>query len=543
MFCSRKAGAMLVQLRRLPAFNPALAFLYQTRTITENSTSRGEPDSDEKSFKPSIRPGVKKIFSRGQNFTEEELADVQRHAEELAQLAQRQDRTPQLESSIESSRVGMHEISVKNLPTELFQTELQVKAFTDHERRTFDKLLGPSPTIKPSRTSTSEDVDRIRRHNELYQKIFYQKRSRLASEEHEEAEEDEESEGAGFEIPWEKIDKARSSERVPESQSELRIGVDGWAAGTKGAQDLDLTVSKEKVIKVHDVTVYSAPVSDEVERVQEYQTISKSIGLTETDLEIYEVLREEVFPLMHRLLRSKDDDVRDKKKQAKKKPQRADARLMPLRRDFIWSDLTKERPLALEPLPDDLKAKASHGVPSKTELDIARKIYGPLMELAVHRLLTVFRSPGGILGLYSKICKLGVLSRVLGLSTTVYNALIQVHGIWYHDLASVDETLAQMESQGFDFDCTTLALLERIVADAEWEVDQLRLAKRDWSDSKPRVGGLRLSGLLGWESVARVTAWRDKIARETRRVESTAPKQEEEAERSNDEETESPVTN
>lgn len=172
----------------------------------------------------------------------------------------------------------------------------------------------------------------------------------------------------------------------------------------------------------------------------------------ETDVELWSILETEVFPLIAKLGLGEVNEeppiapILPTKKKASKKGKKSK------------KTTNVEEPPAKPVVFKNLEAEAGIS---------ALELYGPLypsyLLLALRLLDRSFISPSPLtLVILPKIKSLGLISRVLGATTQLYNELINIYFHRRDDFTGVRDLLAEMEASGLAWDEETLQLIKEI---------------------------------------------------------------------------------
>ena len=155
----------------------------------------------------------------------------------------------------------------------------------------------------------------------------------------------------------------------------------------------------------------------------------------QTDFELWDVLEEEVFPIVKRL------DVDGQEKQLKKKKLRGKKALAKTNAD----------------------AKENVAQHSQLAMDIHGRLYSSYLITAVQLMDQSFARPSPLaLNILPRVKELGLTSYVLGASTPFYNALAEVYWRRYGNGEAVLSLLKEMRHAGLQFDGQTLAIVDAI---------------------------------------------------------------------------------
>lgn len=195
-----------------------------------------------------------------------------------------------------------------------------------------------------------------------------------------------------------------------------------------GQQDdpVDAVHTEERLAKV---------VETEAHRRAEWLRIREQMDAARTDVELWEVMERELFPLVERL--GLMDAEAELQPSPKVKPKRG------------------RKP----------KSSTPEIEPVKSSLD--PEVYGPIYPMLLLESLKLFdtkfsRSSPYVFHVLPRVKQLGLLSYVLGVSTTFYNQLITT--IWnrYGDAAAVLNLLEEMRHAGLNLDENTKIVLQQI---------------------------------------------------------------------------------
>ncbi|KAI9745936.1 MAG: hypothetical protein M1818_000617 [Claussenomyces sp. TS43310] len=192
----------------------------------------------------------------------------------------------------------------------------------------------------------------------------------------------------------------------------------------------------------------SSTASDELEslREPERERVEGLLRSASTDMELWQVLESEVFPMIHRL--GLDEKSSTKPEASKKRTKRKKQALSAADEESSSEvDLNKAEPQ------------------EEAQLDLA--VHGPLypsyLLLALRLLDREFTKPSPlVLNVLPRIKSLGIISHVLGASTAFYNELLRIHWYRYDDFGGISQLLTEMDQAGLDFDADTLSIVKEI---------------------------------------------------------------------------------
>jgi len=182
-----------------------------------------------------------------------------------------------------------------------------------------------------------------------------------------------------------------------------------------------------------------------------------------TDFELWSVMEKEVFPLIEKLGLGdiRDDEAGKPTKAPSKAKRKRKSKIAVVDTDENETEVSEAEVKAPEAeLPEALKTK--DGIS-------ALALYGPLypshLLLGLRLLDRSFAKPSLLtLSVLPKIKSLGLLSHVLGGSTSLYNELIFIHWHQRDDFLGVLSLLSEMEQSGLDWDDQTLNIITKIDA-------------------------------------------------------------------------------
>lgn len=217
----------------------------------------------------------------------------------------------------------------------------------------------------------------------------------------------------------------------------------------------------------------------EAKRLPERQRVERAITEAKTDHELWAVLEREVFTFPARFgLASTPEPVptlaapKPKGRKTKKQIQAEAAALAQSETDTISTE-TPEASLDSDKIPiDDVNldnddTSSPEAPPPVSSERMSLYIYGPLypayLLLALRRLDTAFRLPSPyVFNLLPRIKELGLESYVLGISTPLYNELLDIHWRRRGDLQGMLALLEEMRHCGLYFDEQTSSILATV---------------------------------------------------------------------------------
>ena len=188
------------------------------------------------------------------------------------------------------------------------------------------------------------------------------------------------------------------------------------------------------------------------------EAVEAKMNAAETDVELWAVMEEEVFPLIEKLgLESagKKEDV-------------------PLQKHGKKEDSPEELVLATEEEQTSRFEPIVHDGQVVSPLAFYGPLYPSYLLLGLRLLDRSFAKPSPLaLSILPKIKSLGLISHVLGASTPLYNELLIMHWYRYDDFTGAIRLLYEMVQSGLRFNRETLEIVENIMR------MQSRVAKGD----------------------------------------------------------------
>lgn len=218
-----------------------------------------------------------------------------------------------------------------------------------------------------------------------------------------------------------------------QAQEKMREAVDRYPAALRASAAKAIGLIGSRAVLHED----SRNTTDDFEslRQPERERVEGLLRAASTDVDLWQVLEQEVFPMVAKLGIGEKPGLNSKS--------------------------TKKR--------KGRKSKGSteveHQSAEESELDLA--VYGPLypshLLLSLRLLDREFAKPSPlVLNILPRIKSLGLISHVLGASTALYNELLRIYWYRYDDLNGVARLLTEMDQAGLDFDAETLDILRDI---------------------------------------------------------------------------------
>ena len=226
---------------------------------------------------------------------------------------------------------------------------------------------------------------------------------------------------------------ARSAQSILEADSaDIAIlgDVHTHGASTSGRESTGSNEEGKVTSQLHD-----AVAAAEAKLAPERSRVEGKMRTAQTDFELWDVLEEEVFPIVKKL------DIDGQEKQSKKKKRRGKKALAKTNADAT-EDVAQQSQLAMD----------THG-----------RLYSSYLITAVQLMDQSFaRSSPLALNILPRVKELGLTSYVLGASTPFYNALAEVYWRRYGNVEAVLSLLKEMRHAGLQSDGQTLAVVDSI---------------------------------------------------------------------------------
>ncbi|KAI9676952.1 MAG: hypothetical protein M1817_006791 [Caeruleum heppii] len=234
-------------------------------------------------------------------------------------------------------------------------------------------------------------------------------------------------------------------------------------------------IQQERLRQKDDLPESPVNAEDELIEKQRQQHLARVEGLlrsAETDIKLWAVLEEHVFPMISHLEPRQDHLKKTKKSRTTKAKTMTRSGV-----GDTTSNLTENLPLA-----------------------VVGANYPHLLLLAIRLLRNDFRSPTTCLSLFERIKSLGSISYVLGASTALFNEMVDLKWRVYHDFHGVEGLLAEMDKAGVEFDHATQRVLREIALE---KADVVRGTKGAVMEAMWQLEGVRegLTGVAGWRAV------------------------------------------
>ncbi|KAG9294694.1 hypothetical protein G9A89_008173 [Geosiphon pyriformis] len=102
--------------------------------------------------------------------------------------------------------------------------------------------------------------------------------------------------------------------------------------------------------------------------------------------------------------------------------------------------------------------------------------YATLLEQAMYLSRTVFSDPYMVLSIFEQAKRKGIESYVRGVSTRVYNEVLQTRWEYWRDINGIEQLVKEMKFNGVEFDKDTLDFVQKISIDTEpsWGPEERR---------------------------------------------------------------------
>lgn len=217
---------------------------------------------------------------------------------------------------------------------------------------------------------------------------------------------------------------------------------------------------------------YKLLVQNEAIRTQERARVDAKFRATKSDFELWDVLEEEVFPLVHKL--GLDEELtRDTSKRGKGRPRaREKVRLAGKNANETSSSTDKPkrgrgRPAKNKDSDPTSETEPPPPPPPPRKDKLPLNIYGPLYPAYLLTALKHFdtrfaRSSPMALQILPRVKALGPASYVLGVSTPFYNTLARIMWSRHGNPEAVFDLLAEMRTSGLFYDHDTRRVVEAI---------------------------------------------------------------------------------
>lgn len=231
--------------------------------------------------------------------------------------------------------------------------------------------------------------------------------------------------------------RGSSQSRKTKTQEELRADVNQYPLPLRAAAARAIGLVTDRSVQPPEVELTTNVDEWEQIRKPERERVEALMRAAETDVDLWRVMEQEVFSLVERLGLG---DKPVKKPPAKKKKGKSSENASQDENEMMNSS-------------------------TATSLDLTT--YGPLypshLLLGLRLLDRSFTKPSPlVLNILPRIKSLGIISHVLGASTSLYNELLRIYGSRYDNFQGALKLLEEMEQGGLDFDAETLSIVHEI---------------------------------------------------------------------------------
>jgi hypothetical protein len=203
--------------------------------------------------------------------------------------------------------------------------------------------------------------------------------------------------------------------------------------------------------------------SDQLEGLRKpiREAVEAKMNAAKTDVELWNVMEQDVFPLIRRLgLEGRDKKNEPAPKKRSRKVKKADSpssksKTLKIKEPRLVLPPEEERSILFEPTIHEGQVVAP--------LTLYGPLYPSYLLLGLRLLDRSFTKPSPLtLCMLPKIKSLGLISHVLGASTQLYNELLIVY--WYRndDFRGVNTLLYEMEQSGLTFNKETFDIVDDI---------------------------------------------------------------------------------
>ncbi|KAG0644928.1 hypothetical protein D0Z07_9379 [Hyphodiscus hymeniophilus] len=243
-------------------------------------------------------------------------------------------------------------------------------------------------------------------------------------------------------------------ERFPKTRDEMETVVNRYPPSLRAlaakAVGLDYdeahfeeTAKQEEVMDNDQLEVLRQPIREAVEA---------RMRAAATDAELWDVLEEEVFPLIEKLgLEKAGEEKRVKRPGRTKRPIAPE-----LKAQKVVLPPEHKQTVQFEPI--------VHMGQEVSPLAFYGPLYPSYLLLGLRLLDRSFSRPSPLtLSILPKIKSLGLISHVLGASTQLYNELLIVHWYQHDDFRGVYNLLTEMEEHGLPFNKETSDIVRDII--------------------------------------------------------------------------------
>ncbi|ESZ94087.1 hypothetical protein SBOR_5507 [Sclerotinia borealis F-4128] len=224
----------------------------------------------------------------------------------------------------------------------------------------------------------------------------------------------------------------------PRTKEQRQAEINKYPPALRAAAARAIGLQPEDELEIEIETSELGADAQEELRAPERERVEKLLRNAETDFELWEVLEEEVFPLIAKMGLGETKESRDQ-----------------LRRGVLDHEIPpiEEDP----PTATDIKPEIS-----------PLALYGPLypshLLLGLRLLDRGFSRPSQLtLTMLPRIKSFGLLSHVLGASTPLYNELLRICWSRYDDFRTCIDLLKEMDHAGLEFDSETLGIVTDIL--------------------------------------------------------------------------------
>jgi hypothetical protein len=223
------------------------------------------------------------------------------------------------------------------------------------------------------------------------------------------------------------------------TQEQMRADIDSYPLALRAAAAKAIGLRGGR--HARDDGLYSKNSIDELEKIRqpERERVECLMRAAATDVELWEVMEQEIFPLIGKLGMDEAPSAQEPTKKSNRRKKQKAVETAPM------TELSQ---------------------PEAETLDLT--IYGPLypsyLLLGLRLLDRSFAKPSPlVLNVLPQIKSLGLISHVLGASTALYNELLRIYWYRYDDFRGVNKLLIEMDAAGLDLDSGTLSIVNDII--------------------------------------------------------------------------------
>jgi hypothetical protein len=232
-----------------------------------------------------------------------------------------------------------------------------------------------------------------------------------------------------------------------QSQEEMENAVNRYPPALRAAAARAIGLKRNGQKVSEDLTKVDEP-HGEIDKLEEHRKperdrVEDLMHSAKTDFELWAIMEKEVFPLIHKLgLDEKTEPETVVKKRGRKQKEEPKS---------VTQEGSEETSVELN-APGNLSPLAFYG-----------PLYPSYLLLGLRLLERSFAKPSPYtLSMLPKIKSLGIISHVLGASTSLYNELLLIY--WYRldDFQGFQNLLREMDQSGLDWDDETLEIIEDV---------------------------------------------------------------------------------